>query len=198
MSRRFRKWLLIFFVLFLSNSLSALESQNAYSYKVLAVLDGDTFIATDGNVKFRVRIVAMDAPEKAQSYGEAAKNRLQQLILGKNIQISPVGKGYDLYARVLGHVAVEGQNVAKLLIEEGLAHYYRPSCKDYPVDKKKYNYDPTEYVKAEDQAKLEKRNLWSQSKIALPCKFRHSDSNSIKFEQKSWKLWDFVSPEVLF
>lgn len=198
MSRRFWKSLPLIFCLFLSSPTPASESQSAYTYKVLAVLDGDTFIATDGNVKFRVRIVAMDAPEKAQAYGQAAKNRLQQLILAKNVRISPVGKGYDLYARVLGHVEVEGQNVAKLLIEEGLAHYYRPSCKDYPLDKRKYNYDPTDYVKAEDEAKLEKRNVWSQTKITLPCKFRHSESSTQKSEEKGWKLWDFVSPEVLF
>lgn len=175
-----------------------LANPNTYRYQAIAVLDGDTLIASDGNVKFRVRIVAMDAPEKGQPYADAAKVRLQQLVLGKNIEIQPVGKGYDLYARVLGHVLVEGVNVADLLITEGLAHYYRPTCKDYPFDRKKYNYDPTHYVKAEGDAKSQSKGLWIQSKVTLPCRFRRSDTGKNKSEEKTWKLWDFVSPEVIF
>ncbi len=189
-----------FFILSLSlfSPLYCLANSNTYRYQVIAVLDGDTLIASDGNVKFRVRIVAMDAPEKGQPYAEAAKVRLQQLVLGKNIEIQPVGKGYDLYARVLGHVLVDGINVAGSLVAEGLAHYYRPTCKDYPADRKKYNYDPTLYLKAEEEAKTQSKGLWSQSKVTLPCRFRHSESGKNKSEEKIWKLWDFVTPEVTF
>jgi len=179
-------------------------ASNPYAYQVVFILDGDTFIATDGNVKFRVRIVAMDAPEKGQPYADAAKGRLQQLLQGKAIQIQPVGKGYDLYGRVLGQVWVEGQDAARLLIEDGLATYYRPTCQDYPADKRKYNYDPGEYIKAEEKARLEKKGMWSLAKLTFPCRFRHSEAGkkgkpaAEPTEESEWKLWKFSVPKVLF
>lgn len=179
-------------------------ASDRYAYTAVAILDGDTFVASDGNVKFRVRIVAMDAPEKGQPYADAAKVRIQQLLQGKVIQIQPVGKGYDLYGRVLGQVWVEGQDAARLLIEEGLATYYRPTCQDYPADKRKYNYDPGEYIKAEEKARLEKKGMWSLDKLTFPCRFRHSEAGkkgkpaAEPAEESEWKLWNFSVPKVLF
>ena len=143
-----------------------------YRYKVLKVQDGDTFIATDGNVKFRVRIAAMDAPEKGQPYSKIATYRLREMIQGKEVEIIPVSDGLDRYSRVLGYVKLNNEDIALSLINEGLALYYRPTCKDYPADKKKYNYDPQAYIKAEAQARKEKLNIWKESDVVYPCKYR--------------------------
>lgn len=156
-----------FILLFSKECLSA-----DYRYEVAKVQDGDTFIATDGNVKFRVRIAAMDAPEKGQPYSKIATYTLKKMIQGKDVEIAPIDKGLDRYGRVLGHVRVDGDNIALKLISKGLATYYRPFCKDYPAGKEKYNYDPRIYIEAENRAKKAKLNIWKEPGFIYPCRFR--------------------------
>ncbi|QQR89677.1 MAG: thermonuclease family protein [Myxococcales bacterium] len=129
-------------------------------------------MATDGNIKFKVRLAAMDAPERGQPYSKVAKHLLSEYVLDESILIRPVGSGLDRYGRVLGHVSVNNKDVALRLIEEGLASYYRPTCQDYPADKKKYNYEPALYVQAEQQARQKKRNMWSEASVILACSYR--------------------------
>lgn len=151
---------------------SVLVQAKDYLYKVIKVQDGDTFIATDGNIKFRVRLAAMDAPEKGQPYSKIATYRLGEMVQDKEVEITPVSDGLDRYSRVLGFVKAGGKDIALSLIEQGLATYYRPTCKDYPADKKKYNYDPRPYIEAENRAKKEKLNIWKKSDLVFPCKYR--------------------------
>ncbi len=148
------------------------RSPTDYRYKVIYVLDGDTFAATDGNVQFRVRIAAMDAPEKGQAYAKLATYRLKSLVLNKQVTIIPVGRGFDRYGRVLGKVIRAGEDIALNMISDGLATYYRPTCQDYPAAKDKYNYEPEIYIAAENKARQTKKNLWSYKHIILPCRAR--------------------------
>ena len=167
-----RRDVLIFSLLMtITLGLSVAQAKD-YRYKIIKVQDGDTFTATDGNIKFRVRIAAMDAPEKGQPYSKIATYRLKKMIQDKEVKIIPVGTGVDRYSRVLGFVEVGGKDVALSLIEQGLALYYRPTCKDYPADKDKYNYDPQVYIKAEANAKKAKLNIWKESNLIYPCKYR--------------------------
>ncbi len=161
-------------IIFTGILFAGLEGVSAkdYPYRVTKVHDGDTFTATDGNLFFRVRIAGMDAPEKGQPYGKVATHRLSEMILDKDVEITPVGNGIDSYGRVLGSVQIGGENVALSLIRQGLALYYRPTCQDYPADKKKYNYDPTAYVVSENAARSEKLNIWREAEFVYPCKYR--------------------------
>jgi endonuclease YncB( thermonuclease family) len=162
-------------LLLVSNSLRAgtNESWRDHRYTVLKITDGDTFTATDGNLRFRVRMAGLDAPEKAQSFGKVATNALATLIDGKSVAIEPVGSGIDGYGRVLGKVYVDGSEVALSLISQGLATYYRPRCIEYPENKKDYDYDPRGYVEAEKLARTKKLNLWADGiGTTLPCEFR--------------------------
>ena len=165
------RWFAYVLFLFLLAPQSAFAGED-YKYKVVSVLDGDTFIATDSNIKFRVRIAAMDAPEKGQPYGKVAQHRLKKILSGQNIAIASVDKGVDRYGRVLGQVSLNVKDVALDLIGEGLATYYRPFCKDYPADKEKYNYDPRPYIAAEKEARNLKKNMWSDEHATLPCEYR--------------------------
>ncbi len=144
----------------------------ALDYKVVRVIDGDTFIATDGSIEFKVRIVGMDAPESKQDYGKVAKTFLTNLIDDQTVTLQPLKKPLDRYNRILAQVFWGEQDVAKLMIAQGLAYYYRPTCQDYPIDKKKYDFAPTEYVEVEAEAQQKKIGLWTQSERLLPCEYR--------------------------
>lgn len=170
-------WLLVFMVLGLVWRVFAASEGSGIAYSVVRITDGDTFVATDGNIQFKVRIAGMDAPEKAQSYGKVAKSALSSMIAGQRVTIKTVGNGMDQYGRVLGIVFVHGEDVAEKLILQGLATYYRPQCQDFPTDKDKYNYDPRLYIQAEMQARSKKLNFWSINSVTLPCEFRRQNRN---------------------
>ena len=69
--------------------------------EVINVTDGDTIkILTSERQQIKVRLYGIDAPEKKQPYGTAAKLYLADLIAGKTVQIEKRGK--DRYKRVLG------------------------------------------------------------------------------------------------
>ncbi len=153
--------------------LHAEDGKPSFVYKTVSVLDGDTFIATDGNVTFRVRIAAMDAPEKGQPYSKMATSRLKQILMSGNVVIKPIDKGHDRYGRVLGMMFVGKEDVALTMIQAGLATYYRPSCRDYPADRGKYNYEPEKYIQAEHEARELQKNFWSGPKPTLPCRQRN-------------------------
>lgn len=153
----------------------ASEVWQTHSYTVVRITDGDTFVATDGNIRFRVRIAGMDAPEKSQSFGKVATNALTTLIASNTVKIQTVGNGLDQYGRVLGQVFVNDKDVALDMIKQGLATYYRPRCVDYPANKGSYNYDPRTYIEAEGQARARKTNFWSVAGNVLPCEFRKAN-----------------------
>jgi len=150
---------------------AAPQEWQSHDYKVVRVVDGDTFVASDGNIQFWVRIAGMDAPEKGQPYSKLATTRLKKRINGKYVKLKPLKRGTDRYKRVLAHVYWDGGDVALLMIQEGLATYYRPKCRDYPADKNSYSFDPQIYLDAEAQAKAAKKHLWSEQ-LELPCHYR--------------------------
>lgn len=94
----------------------------------LAIVDGDTLdIAGE-----RIRIANIDAPEIHQAkcpdekaLGLEAKARLRQLVTGALLAISrgdPLdGRLKDWRGRTLALIAVNGQDIGELLIDEGLA-----------------------------------------------------------------------------
>jgi endonuclease YncB( thermonuclease family) len=51
--------------------------------------------------------------------GQAAKERLEELLRNGSIQIIPHGR--DVYDRLVADVFVNGQNVAEILLSEGYA-----------------------------------------------------------------------------
>ncbi len=149
----------------------------ARTYQAVKIIDGDTFDATDGTIKFRVRIAGMDAPEKGTPFSKLAIIRLKKRIGGKKVEVQPVGPKMDRYNRVLGQVMVDGSDIGIELIEMGLATYYRPGCVDYPANKKAYDYDPRPYIAAEERARAEKLYLWSDPKTVLPCEVRRTSGH---------------------
>lgn len=139
---------------------------------VTKVLDGDSFIVKEGNKTYQVRILGIDAPEYKQPYDDESRDYLKKLILGKSIKLKTNQKKFDRYNRKLAHVYVDKKDIGLDMITQGFAFYYRPYCRDYPLDKEKYNFDPTPYIKAENTAKKLKLNIWSLNNFEKPCDFR--------------------------
>jgi micrococcal nuclease len=85
---------------------------------VTKVIDGDTFLIEGG---YSVRILGIDADERGYPCYEAAKERLEELILNKEVKLEKEKEDFDQYCRYLRYVFADDKNVALELVKEGLA-----------------------------------------------------------------------------
>ena len=102
-----------------------------YNYKavVLNVVDGDTIdveidLGFKVSTKQRIRLAGIDTPERGQNGYHEAKDRVTQLVLGREVLLTTykVSKfGYYLGLVVL---ADTGESVNTILIQENLAKVY--------------------------------------------------------------------------
>ncbi len=102
-----------------------------YRAKVTGVYDGDT-ITCDIDLGFycwlknqKIRLVGIDTPEirgSERARGLLARNKLRELILGKEVIILSKKAKKGKYGRWLGTIfTIEGMNVNYYLIENGFA-----------------------------------------------------------------------------
>ncbi len=104
--------------------------------RVVRVLDGDTFDATDGVASLRVRVLGIDAPEishdgsQPDCGADAATAALKRLIGGQVVVVEHDQRSAarDQYGRDLAYVtATDGVDVGLRLTEQGLAEAWYPS-----------------------------------------------------------------------
>lgn len=82
------------------------------------IIDGDTFLIEGG---YSVRILGIDADERGYPCYDAAKNRLEELILNKEVRLEQGTENLDQYCRYLRYVSLGNQNISLELVKEGLA-----------------------------------------------------------------------------
>jgi endonuclease YncB( thermonuclease family) len=79
---------------------------------VVAISDGDTLTARCGQPEayqqVKVRLSEIDAPEKAQPYGQRSRQHLAQLCFGETAGIRAIGT--DRYGRTLARVECQGKD----------------------------------------------------------------------------------------
>jgi micrococcal nuclease len=85
---------------------------------VTKVIDGDTFLMEGG---YSVRILGVDADERGYPCYEVAKNRLEELILNKEVKLEKGKEDFDQYCRYLRYVFLDEKNISLELVKEGLA-----------------------------------------------------------------------------
>lgn len=173
---------------------------------VRRVIDGDTFEISEReeNGKFqsdkvpnlKVRILGIDTPEKYESskldrdsertkmdkktikkLGELATDYTRRLIEGKNVTLIPEQNhdDKDKYGRLLRYVYLEdGTFVNKKIIEDGYAVAYRK----FGISKLQ------ELIKAEGEARNQKRGLWGSIEGLRQFEADSSDSKIPKKQKK--------------
>ena len=113
------------FALFCALLLAVLPaSSGTVSGRVVGVSDGDTLTVLDpGNVQHRIRLKGIDAPEKGQPYGQAAKKRLSDLAFGQSVTVETSGRP-DKYGREVGTVYANGRDVNAEMVSSEYAWAY--------------------------------------------------------------------------
>jgi len=92
--------------------------------KVVKVTDGDTVHVLDqSQVKHKIRLGGIDAPERKQAFGTKSKQNLSSLIAGKSIEVEYYKR--DRYGRIIGKLIKGGQDVNLLQVKHGFAWHYK-------------------------------------------------------------------------
>ena len=97
-----------------------LNAQN--NATVIRVVDGDTYQVLKGKRIFTIRLLNVDAPETKQPFGEAAKDSVSKIILGKSIEFENIK--LDKYNRTLATVYINKKRLDSILIAKGWAWFY--------------------------------------------------------------------------
>lgn len=144
-------------------------AQAAASAPVTAVAvgvdDGDSFVARkrDG-AKIRVRIAGIDAPERSQPWAAIARQRLRELLVGREVRI--VRLKTDPWGRHVALVEVDGEDPGQTMIEDGLAWHFARYDRDLPAPLR------PRYAQAEAQARERRAGLWQAPDPEPPWVFR--------------------------
>ena len=161
--KSFSSQLLVSFALAFSSPTSA-----DFLGRVVSIADGDTLTVLVERQQVKVRLVEIDAPEKAQAFGNKSKQALADMVFGKDVQVEEHGK--DKYKRTLGRVVVNGIDANAEMVRQGYAWVYRKYSKNLDL------------LRLEAEAREAKRGLWFDAEPVPPWEWRHSNRS----EQRSF------------
>lgn len=99
-------------------------------FKVIEVIDGDTFKIYQGNQTRRVRLMGVNAPETGKCLSREAKEKLAGLILDKNVTLAD--QFLDPFGRIMANVFTDGKYVNQEILMSGLGRmdYYKNPRRD--------------------------------------------------------------------
>ena len=132
-------------------------------YRVVKVKDGDTLeLLSFDHQNITVRLSEIDAPEKNQAFGQAAKQFTSDLCFSKMVRLTVNSR--DRYGRTVGQVLLEdGTNVNYEIVKQGYAWQYRAYSQNM------------ELAGLEEQARESKLGLWQDANPTPPWDFRKNE-----------------------
>lgn len=122
------------------------------------VVDGDTLVLASGE---RIRLIGVDTPETkhptkpVEAFGPEASAFTKQAVEGQAVTLKFDREKYDRYQRMLAYVYRDDWCLNEELIRAGLSE----CITKYPFDSSMKE----RFRQAEDQARRERRGIWSQS-----------------------------------
>lgn len=145
------------------------EKTGQERFRVVNVVDGDTFELTGGD---RLRLLAIDAPEKGQPLYDLATEYLRSLTLNKVVRIEYGGRRRDRYGRLLGFIYLDSVFVNAAMLSRGLANLYL--FKDTRMETARLQ----EMLSAQREAMKNEKGIWALEHepeyyyVGLPGSFR--------------------------
>ncbi len=144
---------------------------------VVGVADGDTITVLDANrAQHKIRLGGIDAPEKAQPFGQRSKENLSRLVFDRDVRVE--WEKRDKYKRIVGTVWVQpvscptcpktlDAGLAQLTV--GLAWWYRKYAKEQsPEAAGRYEF-------AEQEARAKRAGLWADADPVPPWDWRKGE-----------------------
>jgi endonuclease YncB( thermonuclease family) len=144
--------------------------------RVVAVADGDSVTVLDADkVRHKVRLQAIDAPEKGQAFGSRSKQHLSDLLFQREVAVQ--WRKRDRYGRIVGKVMVQSPDcprcpknldAGQAQLSVGLAWWYRKHANEQsPSDRGRYESE-------ESEARARRVGLWRDPAPVPPWEFRRA------------------------
>ncbi len=108
-------------------------NHNAFEARVITVVDGDTVDVRrgDGGI-LRIRIHAVDCPEKGRPFASVARSFTRTLVFDREVLVAPIDR--DRYGRTVARIRVDGGDVSEALVQAGMAWHFRRYSHDSRLD----------------------------------------------------------------
>lgn len=142
-----------------------------------SIYDGDTLRVQRNGTEMKVRLCGIDAPEKDQEMGIAARDHLRSLINkgDGSIMVVPVEK--DRYGRMVAELFVKPRSglgyepeeeiaVNSQMVRDGYAYHYAQYSGGCP--------NGGMLAQLESEAQQEKAGVWQNENAQRPWDYRHS------------------------
>lgn len=155
---------------------------------VVGVSDGDTIKTRCGAPgayeQLRVRLNAIDAPERKQAFGNRARQAMSALVFQRFVDLRCTKM--DMYRRHVCAVFVapadapdgpQTVDAGLALVRDGLAWWYRAYAREQAAE------DRTRYELAEDEARTARRGLWADAAPVAPWDWRR-DQREARAQRK--------------
>ena len=137
---------------------------DSFEAQCVKVYDGDTIEVMAGGPKsLRVRLHAIDSPEKGQPFSNAASKRTRELIEGRRVRVEV--RDRDRYDRLVARIYIDDRDLSEQLISEGLAWHYTRYSSELALGR------------AQREARKARRGLWQDPDPVPPWEFRRSMRN---------------------
>jgi len=148
-----------------ASAISVAAAAHTIEGRVIGVSDGDTVTVVDGlHTPHRIRLAGIDAPEKAQAYGDASKRYLSDLVFGEAVTVEY--KKHDRYGRVVGKLLKDGHDASLEQLRAGFAWHYKQYQREQSRE------DRGAYAQAEHGAQQAHAGLWRDPAPVPPWAWR--------------------------
>jgi len=131
---------------------------------VTGISDGDSLTvrcgSADAAAPRQVRIHAIDAPERYQSFSDASRSSLSDLCLNARARLQPLDS--DAYGRTVGQIECRGEDAGEHQIRTGMAWAHTRHASPY--------FD--HLLALQQQARLARRGLWVDPEPMAPWLWR--------------------------
>ena len=155
---------IVFIVIVLLLLAATAYPQRRFGGKVVEVIDGKTAVVqvpTGGRITVVLQFI--EVPEAEQPLHQTVKEHLENLVLGKTVEVLP---RRILSNASVGQVFLGGVDISRQMLRDGAAWYALPEKSAQDASESEL------YQSTEAQAKTEKRGVWSVENIKPAWEFR--------------------------
>lgn len=162
--------------------------------RVIEINDGDVITVFNLNRPVRVKLLAVDAPEAGQAFGDIARKHLSDLVYDKSVSVEYWGIAAD--NSLVGRVMLNSTDIGAQMIRDGVA-WFDPSNQD-----RLSIADREVYQQSEQAARNERRGLWQAENPVAPWEFvraqtlRKSPTASLNSVLPAAKATNRSTPEL--
>lgn len=152
-------------MLFAASAISFAAAAHTIEGRVVGVADGDTVTVLDAlHTQHRIRLAGIDAPEKAQAFGDTSKRNLSRMVYGEHVRIEYAKR--DRYDRIIGKVFSGSRDASLEQLRAGLAWHYKQYQREQSRE------DRSAYAEVEREAQQSQAGLWLDRDPVPPWTWR--------------------------